>query len=70
MKTIKFKTNINCIGCLTKVTPFIEKEGITDLWEVSLSSPDKILTMDSDKNNSMQLMNAVTKAGYKIEQIN
>jgi hypothetical protein len=26
MKTLKFKTNINCGGCLAKVTPFLNEE--------------------------------------------
>ena len=26
MKTIKFKTNINCGGCISKVTPFLNKQ--------------------------------------------
>ena len=27
MKTLKFKTNINCGECASKATPFINKQG-------------------------------------------
>ena len=48
MKTLKFKTNINCGGCISKVTPFLNKQEGVESWEVDTSNPDKILTIESD----------------------
>ncbi len=45
MNTLKFKTNINCGGCIAKVTPFLDKaEGIAS-WSVDTNVPEKILTV-------------------------
>ncbi len=67
---LKFKTNINCSGCVEKVTPFLnEVEGFCD-WDVDTTSKNKILTVHSDKNNGGEIINAVENAGFKIEIIN
>ena len=48
MKTLKFKTNINCGGCVAKVTPhFNDEEGIKK-WSVDTTSPQKTLTVETD----------------------
>ena len=50
MKTIRFKTNINCSNCLAKVTPSLNhKEGIVS-WNVDLDNPDKILTSKPNRS--------------------
>ena len=43
MNTLKFKTNINCAGCLAKVSPFLNAEQSIEKWEVDTSIPEKIL---------------------------
>ncbi len=70
MKTIHFKTNINCGSCLKTVTPFINELDNIDLWKVDFNNPDRILEVqfdEDDANNSTNVVNAVTAAGYKIE---
>ncbi|SMC64552.1 heavy-metal-associated domain-containing protein [Moheibacter sediminis] len=65
MKEMKFKTNINCGGCIASVTPHLNQiEGIN--WKVDTENPDKILTVDSDKVSEQEIIEAVKKAGFQI----
>jgi len=70
METLKFKTNINCGGCLAKVTPFLNDEKSIEKWEVNTSTPEKTLTVETEETDPKKIISAVEKAGYKIEQIN
>lgn len=66
---LKFKTNIDCGGCVKAVTPFLFKvEGISK-WEVDTANPDKILTVDLAGATEEEVVNAVKKAGFTIEKI-
>ncbi|NEM99200.1 heavy-metal-associated domain-containing protein [Pontibacter burrus] len=68
MKTYKFKTNINCGGCVKAVTPHMNKlEGVT--WQVDTDNPDKILEVQTDTLNADQIRNTVEKAGFKAEEV-
>lgn len=65
----QFKTNINCGGCITKVTPYLEKtEGIGS-WEVDTNNRDKILTVESAGAGADKIISVVKDAGFNIEQI-
>nr|WP_288835164.1 heavy-metal-associated domain-containing protein [uncultured Flavobacterium sp.] len=69
-KTFQFKTNINCGGCVATVTPFLNKiEGLSD-WEVDTTNKDKILTVKTNTISQQQIIEAVQKAGFKIESLN
>jgi copper chaperone len=66
----KFKTNINCSGCIAKVTPYLnETEGIKQ-WSVDTNNPNKILSIEMDSLSEDEIKNVVTKAGFKIEELN
>jgi copper chaperone len=68
MKVLKFKTNINCSGCVAGVTPYLNRvEGIK--WSVDIQNPDKILTVETEEADEGQIEKAVQKAGYKIEKV-
>lgn len=69
MKTTKFKTNINCGGCIKSVTPYLNKLSNVDTWKVDIENPDKILEVNSDDNNSQSVIEAIKKAGFNIEEI-
>jgi len=48
MATLQFKTNINCGGCIARVTPRLnEVKGISS-WKVDTDNPDKILTVETE----------------------
>lgn len=68
-KTLKFKTNINCGGCVSTVTPFLnEVDGVTR-WEVDTNNKDKILTVVTDSATEQDVIDSVKKAGFKIDPI-
>jgi copper chaperone len=70
MKTLKFKTNINCGGCVSKVTPFLNKQEGVESWEVDVNNPDKILKVKSKGVLEEQVVSILDKIGFKGEKIN
>ena len=70
METLKFKTNINCGGCVATVTPALD--GLKDIqhWEVDTTDPNKILTVKADDNSTaIQVIDALKAKGYKAEKV-
>jgi copper chaperone len=69
METLQFKTNINCGGCIAKVTPFLnEEQGIIE-WKVDTNNPNKILTVQKEGITENEIIATVKEAGFKIEPI-
>lgn len=69
MKTLKFKTNINCGSCIKSVSPFLNELDNIDLWQVDTDNHDKILMVTIDDDNEIAVIEAVKKAGYEIEKV-
>lgn len=69
MKTLKFKTNIKCGGCIAAVTPFLTKVQGIESWEVDTVNPDKILTVHTDNLDPEDVLTAIKAAGYNAESI-
>lgn len=69
MKTVQFKTNINCGGCIKSVTPALNELDNLDTWKVDTENPDKILEVVLDDENEMTVVEAVKKAGFEIEMM-
>lgn len=66
MTSFKFKTNINCSGCVKNVKGFLnEVKGLKN-WEVDTSSSDKVLTVESDPDSIDEVIAAVEEAGFEI----
>lgn len=66
-KTLKFKTNINCSGCVAQVTPFLnDADGICH-WDVDTTNKEKILSVHSEGITEEEVMQKVKEAGFKIE---
>ncbi len=69
MDTLKFKTNINCGGCIKAVSPHLDKaEGIKS-WQVDTVNPEKILTVETDGTSADAVKHVVEKAGFKAEAL-
>lgn len=69
MENLKFKTNINCGGCVSKVTPQLDHiEGIEN-WKVNLQDPEKILTVNSNGVSEKEIIDTVEKVGFRIQKI-
>lgn len=68
METMKFKTNAKCQGCVSaigqKVAPIVGEGN----WSIDLSSPEKTLTVTTDKTEE-EIRAAVVSAGFKAEEV-
>ncbi|KAA9332375.1 heavy-metal-associated domain-containing protein [Hymenobacter busanensis] len=67
MQTLRFKTNINCGGCIKAVTPALNNVAGLDNWQVDTASADKILTVTSDDLTAQEIIAAVEDAGFSIK---
>ena len=68
MKELKFKTNIDCGGCVKAVTPFLNSVQEIKTWKVDTSEADKLLTVETSGSEE-EVIEAVKKAGFNIEKI-
>jgi len=69
MKTLKFKTNVNCGGCIATVTPYLNNLSGIDKWSVDTTTPEKILTVDTADLKADAIIETLKIAGYKGEVI-
>ena len=67
MKTLTFKTNINCGGCIATVKPFLDGNKNIASWEVDTNQADKILTVKGENIDEEQVTALVQQAGFKAE---
>ncbi|MBF6597532.1 MAG: heavy-metal-associated domain-containing protein [Fermentimonas sp.] len=69
MKTMKFKTNINCSNCVAKVTPFLDKKTGKGSWNVDTESDDKILTVENSELTAEDIVKTIKRTGFEANQI-
>lgn len=69
METLQFKTNINCGGCVAKVTPFLNQLEEIENWKVDTANPNKILTGWGEELSCELIQQKVELAGFMIEQV-
>ena len=74
MKTLRFKTNLKCAGCMYAIKPYMDQiEGIRS-WDVNLKSSKKIVKVKTDASDSEEVRQAIEKgiseAGYTAERMN
>jgi hypothetical protein len=69
METLKFKTNINCGGCVAKVTPILDEEKQIHHWHVDTADVNKILTVQTDALAIENIRSLVAKAGFLAEPV-
>ena len=67
MKSMEFKTTINCNNCIAKVTPYLDAVKGMVHWEVDINNPSKILTVYGDDVQIDEIKQKVREAGYSIE---
>jgi copper chaperone len=68
MKTLKFKTNIKCSGCIAGVTPHLNSAETISSWSVDTADPNKLLTVEGENLSEAEVIEKVKKAGYTIEK--
>lgn len=69
MSTLRFKTTINCGGCIKAVTPALNQEVGANSWQVDTVSADKILTVNSPTATAAQVVKIVQDAGFEIQPL-
>lgn len=69
MKTLKFKTNINCSGCIAKVTPSLNQVQGISKWEVDTANSQKILSVETESLNDEEIISVVKNAGFRAEKL-
>lgn len=66
MKTLQFKTNINCGGCVRGVTPSLDGHQSIKSWKVDLESDERILTVQAeDRLTEDEVIATVADGGFK-----
>lgn len=69
MKTLKFKTNINCSGCIAKVTNTLNNTAGEENWDVDIHVPEKTLTVKTGHLEAEEIEAALKGTGFKIEEV-
>ncbi|MFB6455017.1 heavy-metal-associated domain-containing protein [Chitinophaga sp. Hz27] len=69
METYKFKTNINCSGCVAGVTPHLNQAEGVEKWNVDTANPQKVLTVEAAGVSAEEVAAIVAKAGFVAEKI-
>lgn len=69
MKTLKFKSTINCDGCISKVKPILDRHEKIEKWEVDTDHADKILTVYSGSISADEVSKSLLEIGFKAEEI-
>jgi copper chaperone len=64
----KYKSTIQCSGCIAKVTPVLDEVAGKGQWSVDLTSPTKTLTIEPDVA-AEKVARALAQVGYKAEPI-
>jgi copper chaperone len=64
---LKFKTNINCGGCIKAVTPHLNKAEGINKWEVDTNNPDKILSIETGNLTAEEVITIIDNAGYTAQ---
>lgn len=70
MRTLKFKTNIKCGGCVAKVAPSLNSEKDILKWQVDTTSIDRILDVETENLNAADITNLLAKAGFEAQPLN
>lgn len=69
MNTLKFKTNVNCSGCIATVTPHLNQIKGIGKWSVDTSTSQKVLTVESEGISPEEITSVLKNAGYQAEVI-
>ena len=70
---LKFKTDLQCGGCVKKVQPHLEDIDNIQLWEVKLNHANKIMKVTTDRQHAddvaRQVHQALQKEGYSARKL-
>lgn len=66
---LKFKTNLNCGGCTSKIQQDFEASKGMGTWGVDFNNPDRVLTVESKGITAQEVIAIVESKGFVIEKI-
>lgn len=69
IKTLQFKTNLNCGGCVSKVKSDLDNADRICEWNVDTANADKILTVKSEGITEDEIVNIIKSKGFKAEPL-
>ena len=69
MKTLQFKTNINCNGCVAQATDPLNQTAGNGNWTVDIQHPDKVLTVHTENASAQLIIEALKKKGFELNQL-
>ena len=67
---LKFKTNINCGGCLSSVKPVLDQADGICHWDIDLNDGDKILSVKSSGIKPQEVIQIIKETGFVAAEIN
>lgn len=68
-KEFRFKTTLNCGGCVSKVESDLDNhEGVCH-WSVDTANADKILTVSSKGIDAEEVIALIKNKGFKAESL-
>jgi copper chaperone CopZ len=66
MKTMQFRTNLNCGSCVAAVTPLLDGERAIEHWHVDTQVPEKTLTVEGERVSADRVRSLVAQAGFRV----
>jgi len=63
-KDIQFKTNLNCGGCVSKVSADLDNAAGICEWSVDTANSDKILTVKSNGISEEEVIEIIRRKGF------
>ena len=66
---LKFKTSLKCNNCVNAIEPGMNSLQGVKTWNVDLASRPVTLEVETETTTAEEIINIVTKAGYRIESI-
>lgn len=66
---MKFKTNINCGGCIAAVTPVLDAAVGAGKWRVETDNPDKVLHVEETTLSAEEIGRRLGAIGYKASPL-
>lgn len=69
METLKFNTSLKCSGCVAAIQPKMDQLENVAKWDVDLTQPIKVLTVEGENLNEQDIVNAVKSSGYTAEKV-
>jgi copper chaperone CopZ len=68
MKTYKFKTNINCGGCIKSATPYLDALKAIE-WKIDTNDKRKVLEVKTENLTEQEIIDKVHEAGYEAQSL-